>query len=223
MTELDRYLGWWRAGEDFFASTLEQVPEANLIAPSLLQGWSRQTLLAHVGLNADALANLLTWARTGVETPMYASPEARNADIEQVAALPASEVVARYGASRARFTAAVESLPDEAWESPVRTAQGREVPAAQVAWMRVREVWIHAVDLAASAQFADLPTDLGEALLDDVTGWWQRRDGDTAPTLSSVERSWGAGPAKVRGSLAELLGWATGRVIGDREPSPRWI
>jgi hypothetical protein len=30
--------------------------------------------------NADGLRNLLVWARTGVETPMYPSIEQRNAD-----------------------------------------------------------------------------------------------------------------------------------------------
>ena len=45
----------------------------------LLPGWTVGHVLTHVARNADAYTNLLTWARTGVETPAYASPEAREA------------------------------------------------------------------------------------------------------------------------------------------------
>jgi len=36
------------------------------------------------------MVNLLSWARTGTETPMYASAESRNADIEAGAGLRVS-------------------------------------------------------------------------------------------------------------------------------------
>ncbi len=39
-------------------------------------------MLTHVARNADAMINLLTWARTGVPTPAYASDQQRDADIE---------------------------------------------------------------------------------------------------------------------------------------------
>lgn len=38
-------------------------------------------------------------------------------------------------------------LPDEKWSNLVKTAQGRTVPASETAWMRTREVWLHAVTL----------------------------------------------------------------------------
>jgi maleylpyruvate isomerase len=64
---------WCTDGERFLDGALDRLAGVDLDGPSLLPGWSRRTVIAHVARNADALCNLLTWARTGVETPMYAS------------------------------------------------------------------------------------------------------------------------------------------------------
>ena len=53
-----------RMGDDAFAK------------PSGLPDWTRAHVLTHVARNADAMVNLLTWARTGVPTPAYASRDA---------------------------------------------------------------------------------------------------------------------------------------------------
>ena len=48
------------------------IPEAELRAPSLLPGWTRAHVLAHVARGADAMRNLLIGAgpgRTGRLTP----------------------------------------------------------------------------------------------------------------------------------------------------------
>src|SRR5256885_15091039 len=62
------------------------------LEPSLLPGWTRGHVLTHVARNGDGLGNLLRWARTGTETPMYASREARRADIEAGAGRSAAEI-----------------------------------------------------------------------------------------------------------------------------------
>src|ERR1700689_1732731 len=58
------------------------LSEADLRAPSLLPGWTRAHVLAHIARNADAMRNLLAGARSGQDRPAYASAEAREADIE---------------------------------------------------------------------------------------------------------------------------------------------
>ena len=70
--------------------------------PSLLPGWDRRHVVAHVARNADALVNLMTWARTGEETPMYPSVEARDAGIAEAAALdpPALRTELKGGTNR---------------------------------------------------------------------------------------------------------------------------
>lgn len=89
-------------------------------------------MIAHVARNADALVNLLAWARTGVETPMYASPESRDADIATTASLPPAALRADLIEARTRLAEAVEQLSETAWVAQVRTAQGRTVPAREV-------------------------------------------------------------------------------------------
>src|SRR5688500_13026045 len=62
---------------------VEGLDDIAMKRPSLLPGWSRGHVLTHLARNADALVNLLTWARTGVEHPMYTSRADRDADIEE--------------------------------------------------------------------------------------------------------------------------------------------
>src|SRR5688572_4026869 len=75
-------------------ATAERLDDGSLREPSLLPGWTRGHVLTHVARNADGLINLLSWARTGVETPAYASREAREADIEAGAGRPVAAQLA---------------------------------------------------------------------------------------------------------------------------------
>jgi maleylpyruvate isomerase len=224
-------LRWWEAGEAFFATARDRLTEAELDRPSLLPGWPRRTVIAHVARNADALVNLLSWACTGEETPMYASPEARATAITDTAALPAHELFADCRAASQRLAATIGRLPETAWTAMVRTAQGRMVTAGEVPWMRCREVWVHAVDLDAGTGFADLPDDLLAALIDDVIESWYRRGAAPELALAAGEHRWGSGPMTVTGGLADLAAWVTGRSTGadrlqlDGSPPvlPAWL
>jgi maleylpyruvate isomerase len=140
----------------------------DLDGPSLLPGWTRKHVAAHLSLNAEALGNLVHWARTGEERRMYSSAEQRSADIEAGALRSADELRAWFEESAQTLANATAELTDEQWHSTVLTAQGREVPATDIPWMRSREVMIHAVDLGAGVTFADLPTDFLQALCADI-------------------------------------------------------
>ena len=224
-------LGWWRQGEQQLARTLTALADQDLDTPSLLPGWTRRTVVAHLARNADAVGNLLTWARTGEPTPMYDSAQEREEGIARTSRLPSSELLQDCRAAAERFVTAVDRLPLEAWQAEVVTAQGRTVPAAEVPWMRCREVWIHSIDLRAGTGFEDLPEDLLTALLDDVHRTWQRKGQDPGTTVTSQDgRSWGSGPTRVTGTLPELAGWVTGReaprtlhIDGDLPPLPAWL
>lgn len=225
-------LGWWADGESLLGSTVDRIGDDDLPGASLLPGWSRHRLLAHLARNADALVNLLTWARTGVETPMYASAEARAAGINEAAALRPDALRQEFAHSVARLDAATRSLPEAAWAAEVRTAQGRTVTAAEVPWMRCREVWVHAVDLAGAVGFGDIPPDVCTALLEDVTTMWARRGETPDVTLVAADgaRSWGDGAVTATGPGAALVGWVTGRagteglvVAGPVPTLPAWL
>jgi len=97
----------------------------------------------------------------------------------------------------------------------VMTAQGRTVPAAEVPWMRSREVYVHAVDLATGLSFADLPAGFLAALCGDVVG--KRKEPGRALVLEAADTGgrWklpGDGEAvAVAGPLAEVTAYLTGR------------
>jgi uncharacterized protein (TIGR03083 family) len=160
--------GWSKEGTGLFIDRLGDLTEDEYSAPSGLSGWSRKHLIAHVAGNADALHNLMYWAATGQETPMYVSPGQRAADIDRGAAMTGAELVAWASSAAQRWQSAAAGLTPQQWAYEVITAQGRAVPAAEVPWLRAREVCVHAIDLDLGITFQDLPTDFLEALCHDV-------------------------------------------------------
>lgn len=238
-----RALRWCSAGERHFGALVDALDDADLDAPSLLPGWTRRTVLAHAARNADALRNLVVWARTGVETPMYPSAEARTAGIEQTARQPSAQLRADYRSAAERLLTALAEMPIEAWDRTVRTSRGLAVDAGEVPWMRARETWVHGVDLGAGSSFDDAPDEVVCALIDDVFAGWTAAG--TAPRLVVVAEDagvrWGScasnevvadAPPVVTatGSVGALAGWLTGRCRAERvafdgpEPElPPWL
>jgi maleylpyruvate isomerase len=212
---------WMTEGTTLFLHTLATVPDERLDEPATLPGWSRRHVVAHVALNAEALGNLVAWARTGVETPMYASPQQRDADIEKHSARSSAELRAWAVRASDDLGAAFGTLSAEQWQHRVRTAQGRDRAASEIPWMRAREVLIHAVDLNAGTGFGDLPRDFLAELVTDITA---KRTGPAllvAPT--DDDRTWRTGdgdPVTVRGPLAELTAYLAGRPHRDVKPAP---
>lgn len=215
-----------RFGTAYFRRALQHVTDDGLAGPSLMPGWSRAALVAHVGYNARALARLMEWAATGVENPMYASPEARNTEIAYGASL--RPVALRNLSEHAAIDLDVRwrDLPADRWSHTVRTAQGREVPVSETVWMRMREVWLHAVDLDSGARVRDVPAPVLERLLRDVVGMWSRRDGlEVAVVADDVEVGDPSSAERVvKASLADATAWATGRgTLPGEDPAPRWL
>jgi maleylpyruvate isomerase len=151
-------------------ATVDAMREEQLAEPSLLPGWTRGHVLAHLARNADGLTNLLTGARTGVPTPMYPSPEAREHDIEAGAKRSLAEHAADLRASAARFDAAVAAMPVAAWAVEVPHRLGA-FPASGVPARRVQEVEYHHVDLGLADAYAprDWPAAFVDAELDHLT------------------------------------------------------
>jgi maleylpyruvate isomerase len=126
--------------------TAEALDDSAVAGPSLLPGWTRGHVLTHVARQADAITNLLTWARTGEETPAYPSAEARAADIEAGAGRPLAEQIADIRATHERMADAAAAMTGEAWTFHIPT---RNHIAAVLPWVRLREVNVHHVDLDA--------------------------------------------------------------------------
>ncbi|HEX6337060.1 MAG TPA: maleylpyruvate isomerase family mycothiol-dependent enzyme [Jiangellaceae bacterium] len=207
--------------------TAEELDDGTVRRPSLCPGWTRAHVLAHVARNADALTNLLTWASTGTETPMYESAEARAADIEAGASRTLDELLTDVRESAARYGSAIAQVPEEGWEFVVRTgpaATGSPVPARRVVWLRLRELEIHHVDLAAGYSPQDWPAQfVARALRESLRAVGRR---DEVPPFTAVvdgrpERVGSGGGPTVRGPAPAVFAWLAGRSTGaDLEVEP---
>ena len=106
---------------------------------------------------------------------MYASPEARDADIAEGARRPAAEQVADLVSSAARFAEIAPSLGGAAEEQQVEVRGGRTVPGRDLPTLRLREVVLHHVDL-----------DLGFTLADADAGFVERTLRRAVATLAEA-------------------------------------
>ncbi len=231
-----------RRGTAYFSRKLNELTDDEYDAPSLLPGWSRRHVIAHVGYNARALTRLVEWAGTGVPNPMYPSPQARVEEIDYGATL--SPIALRNLHHHALVTLSVHwrDLPAGRWEHPVVTGAGRTVPVSVTPWLRSREVWLHAIDLDNGAAFADLPPEFCDRLLVDVVTSWQHSGAAKDLVLVPTDRAVAGMPVGVpavgpvvtiKGTVAELARWASGRGTdpgcgpisdaGTISMPPRWL
>lgn len=217
-----------RRGQAYFARALVNLRDQDFGLPSLLPGWSRGQVAVHVGLNARGISRLVEWARTGIETPMYASPDERLREIELGATLPVEAIRNLSLHAAVHLDVEWRDLPEENWTRLVSTPQGRTVPVSETVWMRTREVWLHALDLRSGASVDDFPDELVDLLLGDLVRVWHRR-GESPPALERSDRPapLGSGRADfvVRGTGRDLVAWGTGRgsrgvVTTSGEPAP---
>ncbi|WP_265446024.1 maleylpyruvate isomerase family mycothiol-dependent enzyme [Flexivirga meconopsidis] len=213
-------LPWATRGQELFEQAVSALSDADFAAPSRLPGWTNAHIVAHVAANADALGNLASWALTGVETPMYSSTDQRNADIERLSQEAPTALRSLTVERGAVLLGRLRELPDADWRAPVRTAQGREVPASEVPWMRCREVFVHAVDLAPGREFATLPADFLTALIADIAAQRSAKapDGASRVTLSVDDGAVVTAPvaedqtaAEVSGDVAAVAAYLAGR------------
>jgi maleylpyruvate isomerase len=223
MNEVSHSLDRIAAATDRVLATATGLSDTQVREPSLLPGWSRGHVLTHVARNADGMVNLLRWARTLAETPMYASAESRAADIEAGAGRPAADLAADVRESAAAFTAEAASMPEDAWTAQVRALNGPPFPALGVLERRLSEVEIHHVDVAAGYSPADWPEYFLIEALPRVAESFAGRDGMPPCVVwaEGAKNSFRLGPDQagqptviIRGQPADLLAWLLGRGDG---------
>jgi maleylpyruvate isomerase len=217
-----------RAATDRVLETASRLTDDQVRAPSPLPGWTRGHVLTHLARNADGLRNLLIWARTGVETPQYASAQARDEAIEAGAGRPAAEQTLDIRDSAAAFDAEAGTLSPDDWHAMVSGIRGRAHPAIHTLWRRLSEVEIHHVDLDAGYGPGDWPDDFVTRRLAGVADGF--RDDPDCPaalltdtstgrkySIGTVSMTGGGEPASVTiaGPGHLLLAWLIGRSQGD--------
>ncbi|MFF4216051.1 maleylpyruvate isomerase family mycothiol-dependent enzyme [Streptomyces nondiastaticus] len=202
-----------REATDRFLSAAGKLDDAAVAGPSRLPGWTRGHVLAHVARNADALVNVLAGR------PMYASGDARDADIARDAGRPLEAHLADLRDSAARLSAQAAVPAD--WSRTVVMRNGVTDQAARVPFRRWIELELHLVDLDAGYELQDLPEEFTTREIAFLADRWSGRPEVPAVTLVAGDgRSWAmdgaaeGAPVTVTGSPAALLGWLAGR--GDK-------
>ncbi|BCK52413.1 maleylpyruvate isomerase [Nocardia wallacei] len=230
---------------------VEKLTDEDLPGPSLCDGWTRAHVLTHLARNADSLVNLLLWARTGIETPQYASQFLRDSDIEMGARRPLAEQIDDLRAASDRWLALARAMPADRWSTRVRTRGGRELPATAIPWLRLREAEIHHVDLDIGYRPADWPGEFVARLLPEVVDGLARAATPSGPpgakpmtsdpaepkppsfTVTTTDTGYtatiGTAPiTEVTGPAAAVAAWLIGRsdgadLTGDLPPVPDWL
>jgi len=207
-------------------ATAATLTDAQAREPSLLPGWTRGHVLTHIARNADGLRNLLAWARTGTETPMYPSAEAREAAIEAGAGRPAAELAADIAHSAAAFSTEASCMPAEAWLTQVRALYGPPFPGLAVLDRRLGEVVIHHSDLGAGYTPDDWPADFVSGALPSVAASFAgtqdaprcllRSDGPPQQEFLIGPDQDGEPQVIIHGRPGDLLAWLSGRADGTR-------
>jgi maleylpyruvate isomerase len=234
MSTTEQTTHWFRTGEQRLSDLSDQLAAADLAQPSLLPGWSRAHVVGHLIANAHALGNLVTWARTGLETPMYPSRQARNEEIEVLAQRDPDWLRSELLISSRQLVTDFGALTAAQLQARIRTFQGADRPAEFLAWMRTGESFIHSVDLDIGLGFQDIPAELIDELLQEAGATLGAKVANgvvLAP--SDRDRVWQLGPddgaTRVTGTAAELAGWLLGRpvpagsTLSERPDLPAWL
>lgn len=203
------------------ARTVDGFTDDDWAAPSLLPGWSRAHVVAHLALNGEALRDVLKGVVEREPVPMYESQEKRDSDIEELAGADPAHLRERLMAGLTTFQDAMRALPESAWEGSFeRTPGGQELPLVALPLMRVREIEIHHADLDAGYTPDEWPPKFAEVVID---GMVKRLDPEPAFRVTPLdsERSWEVGDVGeqapiVTGPVAQLAWWLTGREPGDQ-------
>lgn len=234
--------------QERFDALLSRLDDGDLRVDSLLPGWSRAHVVAHVAYNARALSRLVDWASTGKRVPMYESRAARDAEIEAGARLTAAQL-RRLSVEEARgFESAWSALPEGSWEYQVRDGRDSPLPVRDTLTLRSRELWMHLIDLDAGFAPADVPAVHQRRIVQEVLDTWALQDHFVSATATDDQRvfhPWASAECglgvrdtdlQVSGTLSALLAWSTGRsssgvVAADFQgrqletvpPAKRWI
>ena len=217
--DIERELELLQEATQRLVRTVDAFQGDDWAAPSGLPDWTRAHVVAHLALNAEGLSGALASLVDSEEgdAPMYASDEARNTDIDELARDEPSQLRARLMGGATRFADAATAVPDDALSKAIeRTPGGRTFPAVSTVGMRLREVEIHHADLAAGYTHREWPLEFSALVLDAMVKRGASPDPfQAAPT--DIDRTWsfGEGGPTVSGPAAELAWWLTGRRSAD--------
>ena len=206
-----------------YLQALTVLDDESVRRPSVLPGWTRAHVVAHLSRNADAFTRVLAQAAAGEPASMYPSGEARDAEIEEtVRSRDLAGLVEDATASVARLTEAFWACTADPATLYARTADGEATFALHTLGPRRRaEVEIHHADLDLGYEPASWPPDFSRAMVKQRQGEMAALPGGGPSMVLSatdVDGLWkfgvGQGP-EIRGTAGDLAWWLVGRGDGS--------
>lgn len=140
-----------------------ELTDAQARQPSLLPGWTRGHVLAHIARSGEADAETVEGAIRGEVLDKYpGGDEQRTRDIEAGAGRSAAALRVDLVATQRALTDAWDRVEGGTWERLTRTPAGPRTIAGTV-HARRREILVHVVDLDVGVAPSDLPPDYVDA------------------------------------------------------------
>ena len=206
-----------------YLEALTVLDDESARGPSVLPGWSRAHVVAHLSRNADAFERVLLQASGGEPASMYDAQEARDVDIEDtVRRYDLAHLVDDARRSARRLEQAWRRCDADPQTPYSRLPDAEETfPLHTIGFRRRAEVEIHHSDLDIGHAPAQWPADFSVRMIK------QRQDemaalpqGCPSMVLSStdVEGLWKLGPGQgpeIHGAVGDLAWWLVGRGGGQ--------
>lgn len=189
---------------------LDGLSTADLAAPSLLPGWTRAHVVAHLAGNARSHVRMLDGCLAGQVRTQYVDRSAREAGIAALAAAP-ERVVGEHAEAAAALERCWAALQPEHWDREVEWLDAGRSAAASTLWSRHKEVEVHRVDLDAGYRPEDWPSGFARRLLTRLLG----RTGLPDMVVVADGSATGACGPRISGSPAALAAWLSGRTDGS--------
>ena len=208
-----RDLDWVRRGTAYFARLLNGMCDDELDAPSALEGYSRRDVVAHVGYHARTLSAIVSWARQDRTDAMAGSVLVDPGEVRRRATQPARALRNLFAHAEIHLNVEWRDLEDAQWDAVVEDVAGHSIAIRDTPWLRVRAIWLHAIDLGVGGRFADLPPEFVDALTGDLVA--RNRDA-SAFIAAPVDRKPPIDAAQTKGTVvtgraADIARWLSGR------------
>ncbi len=208
--------------DDALAAVVEHGGADAFGASSLLPGWTIGHVVTHLARNAAGLGRVLAGAMVGEQFEPYASPQARNDDIETGALRTTDAILVDFRAASARLAETIDTVPPHTWSATVDLGRGGPTTADVLLATRLAEVEVHHHDLGTDPGLALLTDDQAATLLAAMLRSYVRvrgvrgvvllPDGRNPVTLGDLHDA--ARPPTVAGPAVDIVGWLSGRTDG---------
>ena len=201
---------------------LRRLTDAELLAPSALEGWSRLTIACHLRYGAAALLRMTEDTLRGRPTSFYPEGRAgqREATLRPASGEAPADVVASLRATSSALDAAWRRCSPDDWarevvEPPDRVDLG-PVPLGRLALSRLVEVEVHGTDLDVG--LPDWSSVLVEVALPVRLRWLTSRRSNHRDVDHSLEGAWML--VSVDGRTSRWLVSVAGGIVTSRPLDP---